>query len=199
MADPEDERLTWLAGVAPAPRPQTPHLPDSFTSAADGHPMGPEALVEALAGALRALHDRPVDDCPFRADTATLRQVVDDRLAADRVTVAATGPYAGRPGAQLAAIFDELLADLGETTAPVVIHGHLAADRVWLDPSGDVRFTGWRHAGRGDRHVDLAAAAGILSALHGPALVGPFFEAYGFDHVDLRRLDAHQILAHLLA
>lgn len=161
--------------------------------------MGPEALVEALAGALRALHDRPVDACPFRADTATLRHVVDERLAADRVTVATTGPYAGRPGAQLATIFDELLDDLGETSGPVLIHGGLAADRIWLDPSGDVRFTGWHHAGVGDRHVDLAAAAGILSDLHGPALVAPFFEAYGFDRVDLRRLDAHQILAHLLA
>ncbi|MEZ5245079.1 MAG: phosphotransferase [Acidimicrobiales bacterium] len=206
----EADRLLWLAGVAPAPRVLASgradegdeavvvHLGADATSASAGHPMGPEALVDALAVALDALHRRPTDHCPFAADTATLRGIVDDRVARGLVPDAVDGPYVGRGAAELAGIFDDLMADLGEVADPVFVHGALDPARIWLDPSGEVTFLGWQWAGIGDRHLDLAAAAMLLTRLHGPALVAPFFDAYGFDRVDIRRLDAHQLLAHLL-
>ena len=207
----EADRLLWLAGVAPAPQVIAAGRADEgdeavvvrlgadATSAAAGHPMGPEALLDALAAALDALHRRPTEHCPFAADTATLRRIVDNRVALGLVGDAVDGPYVGRGAAELAGIFDGLMADLGEATDPVFVHGALDPTRIWLDPSGEVTFLGWMWAGVGDRHVDLAAAAMLLTRLHGPALVAPFFDAYGFDRVDIRRLDAHQLLAHLLA
>jgi aminoglycoside 3'-phosphotransferase-2 len=207
----EADRLLWLAGIAPAPRVVAAGRADDgdeavvvrlgvdATSAAVGHPMGPEALVDTLATALDALHRRPIEHCPFAADTETLRRIVDDRVARGLVVDAVDGPYAGRGATELAGIFDALMADLGEATDPVFVHGALDPSRIWLDPSGEVTFLGWQWAGVGDRHVDLAAAAMLLTHLYGPALVAPFFDAYGFDRVDLRRLDAHQLLVHLLA
>jgi hypothetical protein len=32
----------------------------------------------------------------------------------------------------------------------------------------------------------------------GPAAVPPLLDAYGLDEIDLRRIDAHQLLTHLL-
>lgn len=206
----EADRLLWLAGVAPAPQVMATgraddgdesvvvHLGAEATSAASGHPMGPEALVAALAAALDALHRRPIEHCPLIADTAALRRVVDERLARGLIPDAVDGPYIGRPAAALVGIFDGLMNDLGDVADPVFVHGALDPDRIWLDPSGAVTLLGWQWAGVGDRHVDLAAAATLLTRLHGPALVAPFFDAYGFDRLDVRRLDAHQLLAHLL-
>jgi aminoglycoside 3'-phosphotransferase-2 len=205
------DRLLWLAGVAPAPRVLASgradggdeavvvHLGADASSAVEGHPMGPEALVDVLAAALAALHGRPTDHCPFTADTATLRRIVDERVAGGLVPDAIDGPFVGRGGAELAGIFDDLMADLGDVADPVFVHGALDPARIWLDPSGEITFLGWHWAGVGDRHLDLAAAAMMLTRLYGPALVAPFFDAYGFDRVDIRRLDAHQLLAHLLA
>ena len=207
----EADRLLWLAGIAPAPEMIASARADDgdeaivvrlgagATNAAEGHPMGPEALVEALAGALATLHGRPVRHCPFSADRDALRRIVDQRIERGLVAEAVDGPYAGRTAADLASIFDALTADLGEVDDPVFVHGGLALSRIWLDPTGALTFLGWQWAGVGDRHVDLAAAAALLTHLHGPALVAPFMEAYGFERVDARRLDAQQLLAHLLA
>lgn len=207
----EIDRLLWLAGAAPAPDLIATGRADDGSEAAairlgsvadtaeHGHPMGPEALVQTLATSLLALHDRPTDHCPFVADTAALRAVVDRRVEAAEIAEAADGPYAGRSATELAAIFDDLIDELGESHEPVFVHAALRPDRIWLDPDGTATFLGWQWSGLGDRHVDLAAVATLLTRLHGPALVAPFVEAYGFDRVDIRRLDAHQLLAHLLS
>ena len=46
--------------------------------------------------------------------------------------------------------------------------------------------------------VNLAVASRSLGEVFGPAVVAPFLDAYGLDDVDLRRLDTHQLLDHLL-
>lgn len=205
----EADRLSWLTGRGPAPElvgsgradegdeTIVTRLAIDAVSAGSGHPMGPEALVAALAAGLRALHELGVSECPLDASTAVLRAEIDDRLRRGEPVVAASGPYAGRPAAELAALFDERSV-VADPPAPVFIHGGLRADRVWFDPSGAVTFTGWRRGGVGDRHLDLAAAAEMVTDLHGPALVAPLIDAYGYDLVEPTRLDAHQLLAHLL-
>ncbi len=206
----EADRVGWLAGRIPGPalvatgradggaETLVIRLDRDATPATLGHPMGAEALVEALAGALRALHSMEIDVCPFVADEEQLRRRVADRLAHGELVPATDGPYEGRTPTDLITIFDELIAELGPTDDPVFIHGGLRAERVWFEPTGSVIFTGWRHGGVGDRHLDLAAAAALVTDVHGPALVAPLIDSYGFDDVDLRRLDAHQLLAHLL-
>jgi aminoglycoside 3'-phosphotransferase-2 len=206
----EGERLLWLAGRGSAPplvasaradegdEALVVRLSAGAVTASDGHPMGPEALVTALAEALRLLHALDTAECPLRADVAALRPMVDQQI--ERHGAASPdGPYAGREPAEVAALFDDALAALPATDdPPVFVHASLSASRLWFDPAGSVTLTGWGRGGVGDRHLDLAAAAMMLTELHGPALVGPFFDAYGFDRVDLRRLDAFQMLAALL-
>lgn len=207
----EADRLAWLAGRGPAPAVIAAGRSDAgdetlvvrlgvdAAAATVGHPMGPEALIAEIAAGLRELHAIDVDGCPFTSSTDELRAVVAARLAGGEIPTAADGPYVGRAPEDLAALFDELTADLGPGDSPVFIHGGLNPERVWFDPSGTATFTGWSRGGVGDRHLDLAAAAGLATSLYGPALVAPLFDQYGLETVDLRRLDAHQLLAHLLA
>lgn len=199
----DPDRLAWLAGRGPAPEVVPGHperangtvvvrMHDEVTAATHGHPLGPEAMADALGSALSELHQMPVDGCPFDASTAALRA----RAAQGPFVAADDGPYAGRNRAELLAVHAELSAN--DPRGDAFIHGGLRADRVWFAPDGAVTFTGWAAAGIGDPHVDLAAAAAIVSEVHGPALVAPMLAGYGLDRIDVRRLDAAQLLVHLL-
>ncbi|GJM38892.1 MAG: hypothetical protein DHS20C19_22590 [Acidimicrobiales bacterium] len=196
-------RLAWLAGRGAAPELVGGRSPrasgavvvrmhDEVTAATHGHPLGPEAMADALGSALTELHRTSIDGCPFDASTAALRT----RAEQGPFTVADHGPYAGRDRAELLAVHAELRAD--DPPGNALIHGGLRADRVWFAPDGAVTFTGWDAAGVGDPHVDLAAAAAVVSDVHGPALVAPMLAGYGLDRIDVRRLDAAQLLVHLL-
>lgn len=188
-----DDRERWFAtrcAVAVAP-------PTDAMWLHEGPPLGPEAIASAIAGALSSLHATPVDACPFPAGDDALTDRLRARVAAG-VAVATDGPYAGRPPDSLVTLHGELIG-AAAAPAPAVVHADLRADRVWCAPDGRLGFTGWRHAGVGDPHLDLAAAAAVVTELHGPALVGPLLDAYGLDRIDLRRLDAAQLAVHLLS
>ena len=172
--------------------------PTTPSTIATGHPLGPEHLATSLAERLRELHSLDVERCPLDASFDVLRREVDERRARGQLEVATAGPYAGRPVGELVDLVDSLMGALPRSEG-VMIHGGLATERIWFDTTGALTFIGWRRGGVGDRHLDLAAAANLLAGLHGPSLVPVLFDAYGLDDVDPLRLDAHQLLAHLLA
>jgi aminoglycoside phosphotransferase len=204
----EADRLSWLAGRAGAPgvvaagradegdEAVVLRLGHDSMSAGVGLPVGPEMFIEAVAAALRAVHELPVERCPFDASGDRLHQLAAQRVADGLVAVAADGAYVGREPADLLAVLADLVSP---DTEAVFIHAGLRGDRVWMGPDGTVAFTGWRRAGVGDHHVDLAAAAALAGELYGPAVVAPMLDAYGLDRVDLARLDAAQLLVHLLS
>lgn len=205
----EADRLGWLDGRAGAPdvlaagradegdEAVVVRLAPDASTVAGGHPLGPEHLARELARLLRELHSVDVAPCPLDAGFAQLRAEVAERLVRGEIAVAAEGPYAGREPEDLVELLDARFADIGEGR-PAVVHGGLSAARIWFDTEGTTTLTGWRRGGVGDAHLDLAGAARVLGELYGPAAVPVFFEAYDLDRVDPHRLDAHQLLDHLL-
>lgn len=206
----EADRLGWLAGRGGAPHVLASGRADEGDEAvvvrlatgarrgSDPLPLGPEQLALELGTALRRLHEVDAGTCPLDASLAAQRARVAERHRRGAIDVARSGPYAGRPVGELLAVLDELLATLGEADRTAFVHGGLRPDRIWFVPDGDVVFTGWRRGGLGDPHLDLAAASALVIEIHGPALVGPLLDAYGLDDVDVQRLDACQLLVHLL-
>lgn len=206
----EAERLRWLDGRGPAPavlgfgraddgsESVALALGAQAAPASHGHPMGPEALLEALSGSLRALHELEPGDEPIEADESVLLAEIHDRVERGLIAEVDDGPYGRRSPENLVEVLAELLA-ASEPGATVVVHGALTTARVWFDPQGDVTFTSWRRAGVGDRHLDLAAAAALVTDLHGAGMIAPLFDMYGLGDVDLLRLNAFQLMAHLLS
>ena len=205
------ERLWWLDGRGPAPRLVASGRDDAGAevivvemgaSAAPVIggivPLSPEAVAEHLAASLRAIHALPADDLLVDAGTELLLERAHERVLRGRVDVAADGPYAGRSPVELLEVLGALFAELGAGDTSTVIHGNPGLEHLWFGPSSDPVFTGWESGGGGDPHHDLAVAAASVARHYGPALVAPLLEAYGLTDVDARRLDAHQLLAHLL-
>jgi len=206
----EADRLLWMDGRAGAPRlvatgravegdeTIVAELSRLAVPLAGGLArVNPEALAAELGRALRRLHEVGIDDCPFESASESHLRSAETAIATGKVEPAMDGPYVGRSPAELLEILAGLFAEL-PTPHPVLVHGGLDVDRIWLAPDGRITFTGWQEAGAGDRHLDLAAVAVSVGAEFGLAVVAPFLDAYGLDHINLVSLDAHQLLVHLM-
>ncbi len=161
-------------------------------------PVDPERVAIETGRALRAVHDLEADDCPFLLATSDLIAQVEVGVTEGAITPVTEGPYAGRSPEALLAILYELFDGLDDASA-VLVHGGISLDRIWFTPDGGVALTGWGRSGLGDAHLDLAAAATSFAAGFGPAVVAPLLDAYGLERVEPLRLDAHQLLVHLLS
>ncbi len=213
----ETDRLLWLDGRAPSPRIVASGRAaegDEAAVLAIGEmamplgggrvPVDPEQAAIEVGRTLSAIHEIPPIDCPFTTSSTSLLGEIEAAIEQGMVSVAEDGPYATHRPADLLGILADLLEGLDEVEDIdlVVVHGGIDLDRVWFDPDGTVTLTGWGRAGLGDRHLDLAAAASALIDRFGHAVARPLLDAYGhdagLDYPDLRRLDAHQLLVHLL-
>ncbi|MBT5138144.1 MAG: phosphotransferase [Acidimicrobiaceae bacterium] len=183
----------WLADRVAAARP----VSEGAMCLAGGIPVNAESIARSFGSALAELHTISVDDCPFPAlDGTVLANWAHARVEAAALT-AADGPYRGIAPARLLDILDDQMADLGDAKT-VIVHGSLSASDVWFHPESGLSLTTWDHVGLGDCHLDLAMGAKLLGDTYGYAVVAPFFEAYDLDRVDAVRLDAFQLLVHLL-
>ncbi|RMH76481.1 MAG: hypothetical protein D6683_09990 [Actinomyces sp.] len=210
----EAEMLVRLDGAAPAPRLLASGRGDAgdewlvvgLTAAAEPassghHGLDTSAVVGQLAGALRHVHrtdttaveaTRHLDRSPARLHARAAAKV-----AAGEVTRAVDGPFAGRLPEELLAATEAVVRRSSRGGEQVVVHGSPTLSELWLAPEAPPVLTGWAAGGLGDRHLDLAVAALDVAQVFGPALVGPFLEAYGTDAIDTTRLDAFQMLVHL--
>jgi aminoglycoside phosphotransferase len=164
---------------------------------AGGIPVNTESIGRSLGSALAELHATPTDDWPFPVLDA---DVFPGRARARVEATAQTaddGPYRGIAPARLLEILDDQMAGLGDAQT-VIVHGSLSASDVWFHPESGLSLTTWDQAGLGDSHLDLAMGAKLLGDTYGYAVAAPFFEAYDVDRVDAVRLDAFQLLVHLL-
>jgi aminoglycoside 3'-phosphotransferase-2 len=161
------------------------------------HGVDPGTVAVVLGEAIRDVHLLPVEGAPVAASIADLRREASHRVSHGLVSRRPDGPYRSEAPERLLATLDSLLDDLPVATTTIV-HGNPTLEHLWIAPDQSFSLTGWSRTGIGDPHRDLAIACRSLTATFGPAVVAPFLDAYGLDDVDLRRLDAHQLLDHLL-
>ncbi|MFG2296364.1 APH(3')-V family aminoglycoside O-phosphotransferase [Streptomyces sp. NPDC048603] len=209
----EADRLEWLArhGI-PAPRivergadaTSTWLVTEALPGVAASEEW-PEhqrfAVVEAIAGLARALHELPVDDCPFdRGLTVTVTEARHNVRAGLVDLDDLQEEHEGWSG-------EELLAELDRTRPEdedlVVCHGDLCPNNILLDPD-TCEVTGVidvGRLGRADRHADLALAARELEIdedpWFGPAYAEHFLVRYGVQHVEKDKMTFYQLLDEL--
>ncbi|MFI9510240.1 phosphotransferase [Nocardia sp. NPDC052566] len=188
----EHARLTWLAEQGIAVPEVVLFEQDVLVLADAGVPSlaeheAPGRLMGAL---LRRLHELPIERCPFdeRLDVVLPRAA---RNVADGLVDPEDFDFDkhGLGPEQILA----LLADRPDETDLVVAHGDYTPPNV-LDGGILIDVGG---LGLADRYRDLALAVRDLSDDYGDAEVERFFEAYGLDTPDQRRLDYYRMLDEL--
>ncbi|MEU0939185.1 APH(3') family aminoglycoside O-phosphotransferase [Embleya sp. NPDC005971] len=141
-----------------------------------------DAVVDALADMARALHELPVEDCPFDRGLAVTVPAAEQALAAGLVDLDDLDEdRVGRTEAELLA---ELVATTPADEDPVVGHGDYCPPNILLDPQ-TLRVTGLidlGRLGRTDRHADPALLTRSLldddNAQYSPAHAARFLTRY---------------------
>lgn len=191
----EASRLRWLRGRLPVPEvvdfieaDGNDYLLMTALPGADAATaaVGPEALVDLLADALRRCHAVPLAGCPFRSPIdegiTNARAILD----AGRVAVDKFDPEnLGRDPAEL---FEEMVSLRPPEDQVVFTHGDFCLPNLIV---ADGRLSGFIDVGRagaGDPYCDLALAARSLGRNVGPDGIDRFFHRYGLDQPDSRRL-----------
>ena len=77
----------------------------------------------------------------------------------------------------------------------VFTHGSFGLRCTLLDQTGVSGVLDWGLAGVADRYVDLASAVRSIASGLGPELIPTFFQAYGLERPDPRKLDFYALLA----
>jgi aminoglycoside 3'-phosphotransferase II len=138
--------------------------------------LSPEVVVRAAAGALRALHDLPIDNFGFDE-----RVVV--RLARAKRDIAGGDVNPQHFEARNKNTAPALLhAKLKATIPPetfVVVHGDATLDNIIIADDEKIGFIDCGRAGLADAYTDLAVMTGDIAERFGPEWVEPFMKAYG--------------------
>lgn len=149
------------------------------------------AIVDAIAIALRRLHDAPLDDCPFHHERASRLVIANRRFAHGRTGADATAEE-----------LEELHSLAGQLPGEdlVLTHGDYCLPNVILldaGPHAMPEFSGFvdcGRAGRADRHQDLALALRSLRRNLGTGVERRFLAAYGLVAADRRLVDFYERL-----
>jgi aminoglycoside 3'-phosphotransferase-2 len=190
----EAMRLPWLGerGIAcPAFRDFQLHDGRNWllTDALPGRDMAslphvPTALIiQTAAEALRGLHARSIEDCPFDQRLASRIVRVRDRLASGGIE---DGEFREEGGAAKA--LETLLATKPDSEELVLTHGDACLPNLLMDGH---RFGGFVDCGRfgiADRYQDLALTCDSIGDILGEAWITPFLSHYGVTDPDPRRL-----------
>lgn len=192
----EVERTEWLAGcgiVVPRflrlceDRLLAAGLMTALPGCHPQHARMPVAeLMGRLADGLRKLHAIPAHACPFD-------ETVEARLARARAAIAEgdVDPdnfLERNRGLPPQAIYTKLTRTVPEHEDIVVVHGDATFDNLLIDAK-NVGFIDCGHAGRGDRHLDLAAMVADIDAYFGAACIPLFARSYGQATFDARKLE----------
>ena len=200
----EVDRLDWIDRRLPCPKvlassplPGGGHavvlsLPPGTPALMPEHRTRASRTVEYLAQALRFVHEVPTDSCPFdaRADLR-LRSIRRRLIAGQYDSSVFTEPYNRYSPHRL---FEILTETQPRDDDLVFTHGAFGMDVALLDPTGVCGVVEWGRAGIADRYVDLACAVRSIAGTVGPELIPHFFECYGVERPDPRKLDFYALL-----
>jgi aminoglycoside 3'-phosphotransferase-2 len=191
-------RLRWLGerGVAcPEFRAFLTHEGRNWlaTSALPGCDMAslPRAdaadIIRIAAEALRDLHARPIQGCPFDQSLPLRIERVRARLDAGEID---TDDFAEEGGAANA--LEALLATTPDGEDLVLTHGDACLPNFLVDGRNFSGFVDCGRVGTADCYQDLALASDSIGEILGETWVGPFLTHYGVPDADPRRLSFYQ-------
>lgn len=168
-------------------------------------PIDPEHAARLLGEALRRHHEPESGANADRVGStgtvwslATVTEHLAHRASTAPEVDMPAGPYQGRTVLEAVELASSLVGDPSVGAAdddPVPIRPGIGLEHCLVVPGGALSLADPVDTTVvGDRHLDLAAAATGLHRRFGAAVVAPMIEAYGFDRIDLRRLDLAQLL-----
>lgn len=143
----------------------------------------PKRLCDAMAEALRALHEVDARDCPVTDRVGEYLALADANYAAGKYDLSLFGEKHIYPSAEDA--YKVLSEGRGLLKNEVLLHGDYCLPNIMLENYRATSFIDVGNGGIGDRHIDLFWGAWTLWFNIGTDIYRDrFFDAYGRDRVD---------------
>ena len=147
----------------------------------------PKRLCDAMAEALRALHETDAADCPVKDRVGEYLALADANYKAGSCELSLFGDRIVYASAEDA--YRVLSEGRGLLKNEVLLHGDYCLPNIMLEDLKVTSFIDVGNGGIGDRHIDLFWGAWTLwFNLGTDAYCGRFLDAYGRDRVDNDRL-----------
>ncbi|MZQ83500.1 APH(3') family aminoglycoside O-phosphotransferase [Paenibacillus sp. 5J-6] len=199
----EKERLVWLQGRLPVPEVVYYGQDDANEfmlmteiegiNASDKsyESMLPQ-LMQQLAIGLRAVHEVPVEGCPF--DKTLNAKVVEARRRVEQQLVDEEDFDQQREGRTAENLVQELLDLKPESEDLVFTHGDYCLPNIILKDGRVHGFIDWGRAGIADRYQDIALAIRSIGYNFGNEHVQTFLDAYGLTALDEAKVHYYQLM-----
>ncbi len=197
----EAARLRWLSGRGPTPvlveHAEAGGVGWLVTAALDGSPatsgehhFDVAATARAAGSALQRFHaEVPVTSCAFDRRARARIDAAAANVGSGRVDTETIDPAYRRVGVQR--LLEELRRQPPDEPDDdlVVTHGAPTLSHLVLNGAGEAGWVSTGRLGVADRHGDLATAARDVARVVGAAGLPPFYDGYGIDAPDPRRID----------
>ena len=204
--DREWQRLRWAELlVLPTPKPISfsPEPPELLVQGSlHGvtldeilHTSSAIELGRLLGGAVRAIHELPVSDCPFRETLDIALERAARAVASESVRLDLLDPRLR--STPLSELLERVQRERPPVEDLVVTHGDIALASVYTDGA---RISGYANLGMlgvADRYRDLALCVRDLAEDAGADAVRAFLTTYGLRRPDSQRLAYYALLDEL--
>ncbi|NOV00094.1 APH(3') family aminoglycoside O-phosphotransferase [Paenibacillus planticolens] len=199
----EKERLVWLRGKLPVPEVVYFGQDDvneymliteiEGVNASDkSYEWMLPQLMQQLAYGLRAIHQIPVDGCPF--DQRLDAKIAEAQSRVDNKLVDEDDFDQLRQGIKAEDLVGDLLRHRPQTEDLVFTHGDYCLPNIILRDGKVHGFIDWGRAGVADRYQDLALAIRSIEYNFGNEHVQTFIHAYGLTELDEAKVHYYQLM-----
>ncbi|MBP1966805.1 APH(3') family aminoglycoside O-phosphotransferase [Paenibacillus aceris] len=199
----EKERLVWLQGKLPVPEvfyygqdEANEYLLmteiEGVNASDKSYSMMLPQLMQQLAYGLRAVHEIPVEGCPFDHRLDTKLEEAQRRIACGFVDEDDFDQQ--RHGLKAEDLAHDLLHKKPQTEDLVFTHGDYCLPNIILKDGKVHGFIDWGRAGVADRYQDLALAIRSIGYNFGSEHVQTFLNAYGLKELDETKVQYYQLM-----
>lgn len=199
----EKEKLAWLAGKLPVPHvlfygkdEAKEYLLMSEIKGVNAsdqtHRDELPSMLESLGSGLKAIHQVPVDDCPF--DQRLIVKIEEAKNRVEQKLVDEDDFDEVRRGKNARELFEELISKRPLHEELVFTHGDYCLPNVIVENKRVSGFIDWGRAGVADKYQDLALAIRSISSNFGNQNVPFFLAGYGIQDLDESKVEFYQLM-----
>lgn len=204
---PERDKLKWLSDKIPVPKIHYFNIENGYEyllmSQVEGKDLSSRKLkrdykhiINLLVEGLKLIHSIDITNCPFNEEID--KKLKDARIRIEKGLVREEGFESRYRSRTLKEIYEYLIANKPEEEDLVYVHGDYCFPNIVLK---DREISGFIDVGRSgitDKYQDLAICArSIKHNFKNNRLVEEFFDKYGINDVDYKKLKYYLLLDEL--
>lgn len=154
--------------------------------------ISPDEVIRRFSETLKSLHSLVLDQTTLVQNLDQRLLQAEKNLKENRIDISELEPENKDLG--LINLHEKLLSLKPSTHELVFTHGDYCFDNLIFDNEKFSGFIDLGNAGVADKYQDIALAVRSITHEFGKDLVSLFFDVYGLNHIDYKKIEFYQLL-----